>query len=485
MFEKNIYPKKPSERLEDLIGRLVLKDSLWGYLFSKVTKREILNDPSLTIGVGPTADGIIVLDYNSDFINLLNDKDLEIVLQHEGMHLLNKHISRLFRIITDEVDNFIKSMKIEVWNIAADCNANDLIGAPDSFILRDGSKFELIHPKKYNFPINSTSEFYFYKLLEKYKAQNKNIQQYSGETNENNKKQNNFDCQSNSGSNKNDQENNVQRSKNKDGLNDNKEINNFKFEKNKTLDSHDSWGKSLSEVPDASTLARKIEQFTQEVIYESYNSVRNKGNIPGGLKTLIEDLLKPPEIPYYQIIKKLVQGSKLSKNKKAYSRVNRKRGYAFLFTGKSGLPILSPFPGKVKDFTFKISLLTDTSGSMTKDDILESLKGIKHIIENDKYCETTVIHCDTRVNHEYKVKKISDIDFNIYGRGGTILAPGLFRCKELKTDVTLVFTDGYCDNINNIDKKMLPNRIIWVLTNNGIIDNINKIGFIVRMPKKG
>ena len=57
------------------------------------------------------------------------------------------------------------------------------------------------------------------------------------------------------------------------------------------------------------------------------------------------------------------------------------------------------------------------------------------------------------------------------------------RCKELNTDVTLVFTDGFCDNINLINKDLLPKRIIYVLTNGGISSYIDKTGFIVRVPE--
>jgi len=47
----------------------------------------------------------------------------------------------------------------------------------------------------------------------------------------------------------------------------------------------------------------------------------------------------------------------------------------------------------------------------------------------------------------------------------------------------LVFTDGACDNINLINRRLLPRKIIYVLTNDGNINMVDKTGYIVRLPK--
>ena len=106
-----------------------------------------------------------------------------------------------------------------------------------------------------------------------------------------------------------------------------------------------------------------------------------------------------------------------------------------------------------------------------------------NMIENDKYCKTTALEIDTVIQKEYEIKKIKDIDFSIKGRGGTILLPALIRCKELNTDVTLVFTDGGCDNINLVNRRMLPKKIIYVLTKDGFSGCIDNTGYVVRLPK--
>jgi predicted metal-dependent peptidase len=122
---------------------------------------------------------------------------------------------------------------------------------------------------------------------------------------------------------------------------------------------------------------------------------------------------------------------------------------------------------------------------MSRDDIMEGLSGVKNIIENDKYCKTTVIECDTVIHQEYEVNRLKDIQFEIHGRGGTELFPGLARAKELRTDVTLVFTDGYCDHINLINRVLLPKKIIYVLTEGGDSSTVDMTGFVVRLPREG
>jgi predicted metal-dependent peptidase len=142
---------------------------------------------------------------------------------------------------------------------------------------------------------------------------------------------------------------------------------------------------------------------------------------------------------------------------------------------------MSPFPGKQRDFTFDIVIVLDTSGSMSDDDVKEGLSGVKNILEKDRHCYTTILEVDAGVEKEYVCKRVHDIQFNIKGRGGTTLGPGLERARELRCDVCLVFTDGFTENINMISRKKLPKKIIWVIGKNGTAQNVNQTGFVVHI----
>jgi len=253
---------------------------------------------------------------------------------------------------------------------------------------------------------------------------------------------------------------------------------------NSDLGNHGRW--NSESVIDPHATSRQIDTYTQRIIRESAKSfrrVKNRGSLPGYLQDLIEAALLPPKIPYYELIRQWVKGSKLGRYKRSPTHINRKRTYVFQI-GERNIPIISPFPGRKRDETFKIGVLIDTSGSQTPDDILEGLSGCKNLIEKDRHCDTTVLEVDTVIHKEYKLKRLSDINFDVKGRGGTILLPGIERCRELNVDVCLCFTDGYTENFNEINRRLFPKRMIWVITAGGSSEKLDKTGYVVFLPER-
>jgi predicted metal-dependent peptidase len=422
------------ERMNKIIARFVLQYNFWGYLFSTIKRVPILEPEKVgfesIMGVGAEPDGTISLYFVPDLVEKTDDRNLLTIIEHEGMHVLNKHISRLLRILANETKEHMKGPKAKVWNIASDCSANQQANLKDVVI--NGKTCLLQLPKMYNLPDGKVSEFYYLELLKK---QKQNLDKYDK----------------------------------------------FMSEVKGLIDGHSKWSGNLKGVSDLSSLARKVDNYTTGVIREAAKTFqKERGNLPGYISDLIAEALKPPKAPYYQIIRKLVRATRFSKFKRSHTKINRKRAYLFALDDDC-LPKLSPFPGRTRDFTFKIVILIDTSGSMGTDEILEALSGIKNIIENDRHCLTIVLEVDTVVNKEYKPKRIKDIDFKVKGRGGTTLGLGIDRARELNPDVCLAFTDGYTENINSYPKKKFPKKMIWVVTPKGTVENLNRTGYIVRL----
>ena len=73
------------------------------------------------------------------------------------------------------------------------------------------------------------------------------------------------------------------------------------------------------------------------------------------------------------------------------------------------------------------------------------------------------------------------IVFDVKGRGGTVLLPGLERARELACDVCLVFSDGECECINNVSRGLLPKKLIWVITEGGTASNVNETGYVIKV----
>jgi predicted metal-dependent peptidase len=422
-----------ADRMKELVAKFVLRNHYWGYLFSRIRRQAVLQGLRSIMGIGPVADGTLCLYYDPNLLENTKDDIVLKLLEHEGMHILNKHVSRFLRMRANEVSTEkITERKKHAWNIACDCCVNEQCSFPKTFLIA-GQEWPLCFPLDYKLPLKKATEYYYHELLK----QNKNQGGSDSGTNEN----------------------------------------------RKAVCSHDKWDAITNEVSDLSSLSRKLDHHTMKIIRESIkNFNQQRGRLPAGIEELIQQALKPPEAPYYQIIRKYVRASRLSKFQRSSTRINRKRTYVFaLDATNKNIPIISPFPGKKRNFSFFVCILLDTSGSMSKDDILEGLSGIKSIIENDKNCKVMVIECDAQVQKEYEVKKIRDIQFGIKGRGGTELYPGLKRAKLLQCDVVLGFTDGYCDNINGYSRKSLPKKIIWVVSQRGVITTINKTGPVVRI----
>lgn len=424
------------ERLKNLIARFVLNSNYWGYLFSMVRRVEIKDFP-YTMGVSPQSDGTISLFYNAEKVDSFEDKVILQILEHEGLHILNKHVSRFIRIIGDEPNVLIKQNRSEIFNYAADAAVNEQADLSEPYVDKNNNSFRWVTTNSLKLPPKQSTEFYYKELLKK--AKKVPLPK--------------FGCSSVSS-----------RSNGKD-----------------ISGSHEEWRIEGKGISDSSAFARKVEQNVNNIIRESLKTFnKSRGSLPGHIAELIKEALSPPKAPYYQIIKKLVTSCRYAKYKPASNRVNRKRAYTFYLPDEGYRQIL-PFPGKKRDLTFNIVILLDTSGSMGAEEIAEGLSGIKNIIENDRYCLTTVLQVDTEVQDEYKVKKISDIKFTIKGRGGTTLGPGLFRAKDLNCDVCLAFTDAGTENINQYSRKKMPKKLIWVVPEKYDVSSINRTGPIVRI----
>lgn len=445
---------KSNEILKECIGILLFKNSFWGFVFSKI-KRVCDETLPAIMGVSMSDDSLISLYYNPRYVIHANRDFLIKVFEHEGIHILNNHLGLLLLILSNEPNKERKKEKMDLFGVAADFAANSLIYDMPKSQTIDGELMEFCFPENYNLPMKQAVEYYFSELLK------------NEEKDKNNKSQKDKSS-----------------SEKFNSLNDSNDSNNGNGDKQKySLDDHSKWTSELKDCPDLRSLARKIEKQSKEIIIDAYNTMdaKSRGTLPTYIQQVITQFFLKPKVPYYHIISKLIKGSKISKSKIAYNRINRKRSYLISERNEENFPLLSPFPGKTKDATFKICIILDTSGSMNSEDIRQGLSGAKNIIEQDKDCLTTIIEIDAKIHKIYNIKKINDIDFNVLGRGGTYLTPALEYAKKNNYDVALIFTDGWCENLQNVDRKKLPNKMIWVITPGGAITNINGIGFIIRL----
>lgn len=505
--------EETDKRMKGLIAKWVLRYDYFGFLFSLVRRVAKVDLPYIA-AVAPTEDSKLELQFNPILVAATKDEYIHRVLHHEGLHILNKHISRMMRLLADIPERDIQKY-INIINIAADCCVNEQ-GKILSPLMIAGTPFNLHYPKDFDLPAEKMMEQYFYILLDRMRKNEQNNsqsnqssgsdqseddkegqnQQQSGQQDSDDTRDENASS-SGEGGEEADGESGGSGGKEKQqdgsqGEGDSKSCGQARKETkghggadNSDLGNHKSW--NTDGKLDPYTESRHIDSYSRRIIRESAkNFQRNtkaRGNLPGYLQELIENALKPAPVPYYEIIRQLVRGSRLGKYKRSSAHVNRKRMYVFQM-GDINVPIISPFPGRKRDMTFKIGIIIDTSGSQSPEDILEGLSGCKNIIEKDRDCDTTVLEVDAKIHKEYKLKRVSDIDFDVQGRMGTTLLPGLNRCRELKVDVCMCFTDGYTEDFNSIDRRFFPKRMIWVITPKGSEEKVNKTGFVIRLPER-
>jgi predicted metal-dependent peptidase len=63
------------------------------------------------MGVAPEHDGTIALYYHPELVGMASDDVLMLILEHEGMHVLNKHVPRLIRMLANELNEKRKPLK--------------------------------------------------------------------------------------------------------------------------------------------------------------------------------------------------------------------------------------------------------------------------------------------------------------------------------------------------------------------------------------
>lgn len=190
----------------------------------------------------------------------------------------------------------------------------------------------------------------------------------------------------------------------------------------------------------------------KEFINQSFKMINSesRGLMPSNFISEVEKINEPPKISWTTILKKYV-GTISADRIHTRTRLNRRQPERF------------DLSGKINDKTLKIIVAIDTSGSVSDNEVVQIFNEIFAIIAKRKY-EITVIECDAAIQRIYKIKKPSDVQLNVLGRGGTSFRPVINYINQEKyfRDALLIyFTDGYGDQ--SIPKP-LTYRNIWVIT---------------------
>jgi predicted metal-dependent peptidase len=390
---------------------------------------------TLAVGVD---NGRISLFYDPEFLENIDMKAATFILEHEMLHLALDHIPRYLELLSHLPDEARERAR-PVFNVAADCAINSLLQSSKHFqAAEDFTKKHVEEmlkkkgepapkageggmclPEKYGMKPLQSFESYQFELMRRVKV--------------------------------------------------------IKF----NLSTHDLWGGDLegdqssdSLMGDANRLREQLKKMLRQALQQAGST--DRGLLPGGVEEFLTDYLAPPVIPWFEVFSTRAKTSKMAKFKRSVTTPNRS-----LMALSEEFPEIIPFPGRVRDKSWRVFLMVDTSGSMSTESLEIVKSELQHMLNADSGMQLRVMHGDAEVHADFLLKPGDEIPAGAYGRGGTDFS-SYFRymaryCHDdsERPDIVVVYTDGYAPPVE--PKYYLPSDIpVIFLVTPGHSDEVAK-----------
>ena len=178
----------------------------------------------------------------------------------------------------------------------------------------------------------------------------------------------------------------------------------------------------------------QISNDMQSAVLQSARATQGAGNLPGGVKRLIDDLLNP-QLDWHELLAMQIQSV-------------IKSDYTMLKPSRKGMDAGLYLPGMDYESTIDIALAMDMSGSIHSSMALEMMSEVKGIMEQYTNYRIHLFCFDTEV-HNPQVFTENNMDefmeYNIEGGGGTDFECcwNYFKEEGIVPQKFVMFTDGY------------------------------------------
>jgi len=195
-----------------------------------------------------------------------------------------------------------------------------------------------------------------------------------------------------------------------------------------------------------SDLAQSAQDW-KVAVAQAAQQAKAMGEIPGALERMIEEMLEPV-LDWRELLRRFVDVN--ARNDYSWFPPNRR----FIHTGVI-LPSLRSQELK------NITLVMDTSGSITGDDLKAFGSEVRAIVE-DYRTNATVIYCDSDVQRVEVFGEGDAVELHPEGGGGTDFRPPFNHIEKTgEYPVCLIYqTDGEC----NWFPQVPDYPVLWVLT---------------------
>jgi len=459
----------------EVIEFILQRKFFYGY-FLQQFKRHITRDVK-TLAVNITEDLKPNLYINPDFYNSLLLEEKMAILEHELLHILNKHLIRIegrngyvWNLATDvAINQYVKGLP--VGGLCTDCNIVVHKDANSKFPKECPKCHKVLDPKidkceglfpdnmsingkKVSMPKEKRAEIYYdilWKEIPKVAIKIGTAMTQSCEQCKKDKMGGNGNGNGNGDKKQSGQGNGIDCGKCKKqaghGIID---IDGVQVPIG--LDDHDAWGAGS----DNHEMAHeKIKDMVQKAVNKMHE--KSQGTLPAHLQSLIEECLAHKTLTWKSILRKFVGYEEFADWIPSRKRLNKR------------FPMMM---GSVVKMKAHIMVSIDTSGSISDDEL--SIFWTECGAMWSAGVKITIVQCDADIKDvfEYRYRKMK---YNAKGRGGTSFKPPfelankgeyknhngqVFKLKK-KIDGIVYLTDGYGDF-----PKEVKHKTLWVFTPN-------------------
>ena len=399
---------KMNNNISEAIQKLITSRSMDMQYYGELSLNIVFHKTDSIPTAGVNFTNFMNFYYNEDFINGLNEKQLNFVFFHEIFHLLWDHPQR--SICYDKT----------LSNYAQDMIINDVIIEHMGQHVEEPIASPLYIPKEYK-------DDKVFEILYKFLADKKEIY----DRNKAKAKKEKGEGQG-QGQEKGEGQGQGQEKGEGQGQGDDTEMGKYGVSKEleKIFDSleQDKNGKGSGRQFDVH-MADEVPQEVRDGIRDGIkDALKNRGLQTGNIEATLNKL-KRKRKDYLKEIKRSLSQLKGFIKSPSYRKPNRR--------GIKGIK------GKVK-LSSRINVILDTSGSMCN----EFNVALSYVFQND--IVMNFIQCDTQVQVDAQVTNKHELEkMKIKGLGGTVLMPAIDRVKEKYSKFnTVILTDGYTDNLD-------------------------------------
>lgn len=185
----------------------------------------------------------------------------------------------------------------------------------------------------------------------------------------------------------------------------------------------------------------RIKQELKEKIVSIYNQEKDNPLSQPGIKALgldrLVDEISNPKINWRNLLREFI--TSYMPHDTGYHVLSRKSFFSDFM-----------FPGIINNEKVEVWVAIDTSGSITKEQLVDVRTELKNIVDTFDSFEMNILCFDVDV---YNVQKFDEFDpdgvlkYNVKGGGGTSLTEvfNYFKENNISPKKLVVFTDGYID----------------------------------------